>query len=292
VEEDTLLRLSSSLFAAGKAQHAAAVLDQAVGAGAGTPALTLATVSGLLNCKTAQHTVQALTLVAGLSAAGEEVPLATLVSLSSAALRGNMLTDAEAIFRQVSSLRDAARAAATPPAPARGGKRKQPPPSAAAVREAAEADKAYRRVASDLLRAYTTALQLPQACRLFNDLAAAGAPPTLSLLSPLLERLCARGMGPQACQVLEAMAGHGQPLSARNVGEVVVALLRSSRPLAAFEVFELYLEEAGAPGARVATLQLPDKAFSIEHALALLTKVRRGSPLDPCPCLRPLHSVA
>lgn len=280
MEEVTLLRLCSSLFKAGKAQHAVAVLEQAVSAGAATPALSLATISGLLDCRAPQHTVQAVTLVSGMEAAGEEVPLSTLVALSAATLRAGMLSDAEAIFRQVASARDAARAAAAPPPAVQGGKRK-PPPSAAAVRSADEVDKAYRRVASDLLRAYTAALQLPQAFRLFSDLAAAGAPPSLALLSPLLERLCSRGMGPQAARVLDAMADYGQPLSAKQVGEVLVALLRSSRPLAAFELFERYLEGAGSHGARVATLRIADKAFSLEHALALLTKVWLARPFSP-----------
>jgi len=65
-------------------------------------------------------------------------------------------------------------------------------------KEAEEADKAYRRIASDLLRAYVTAVQLPPAFRLFKELTDAGTPPPPSGLTSLLERLCARGMGPQA----------------------------------------------------------------------------------------------
>ena len=41
-----------------------------------------------------------------------------------------------------------------------------------------------------------------------------------------------------------ALAESGQPLSAKQVGEVMVALLRASRPLAAFDTFEAHLEKA------------------------------------------------
>jgi len=45
-------------------------------------------------------------------------------------------------------------------------------------------------------------------------------------------------------EVMGALAESGQPLSAKQVGEVMVALLRASRPLAAFDTFEAHLEKA------------------------------------------------
>ena len=265
--EEILMMLSSKLFQAGKAQHAVAILEHSGSAGAATSALTLATIRGLLATKTAEHTVQALSLYATLRASGEDIPLSLLVSLCRAALRATMLGDAEALFRHVAHARESAAALESPS----GGKRK--PEKYIADLSPAEVEKTYRRIASDLMRSYTSQLQLPQAFRLFQELNASETSPSLSLLSPLLEKMCARAMGPQAQELLTAIAEHEQPLSVKQVGEVMVALLRASRPLAAYDVFEKYLEKAGGPGSLVPTLRLLDKSFNLEHALALLTKV-------------------
>ena len=211
--EASVLALLHALFAAERPQHALGVHELLGGGGGGASVAVLAAVlQGLLNSKEATKlAVRAIALYNELREADADGALSSwpelMAAASSTCLKADMLQDALDVYTH-----------------------------ARATQSSAAAFSKLKRMRTALIAGCVKAQQLLKAHELFDEARQDGALPAAAALGSLLEVLCGRGYGPQALDVLRAMAEAAMPLTSRLCCLVMLALLRGGKLLVAYEV--------------------------------------------------------